>query len=84
MVIACSSCNRPVPLSAEEVSLLLAVERSPAGFPATEVSDGLAPCVRTLVRMGYLIKAANDDAPKARSLIITERGRHWLAQNLRR
>lgn len=82
MIAACTTCNRPVPLSAEEILLLKAARASAAGVPLAEMTKAAAACVRALVRMGYLIKAANDDGPRGRSVLITERGRAWLAANL--
>lgn len=82
MIAACTTCNRPVPLSAEEIVLLLAARASATGVKLAELTTAAADCVRPLVRMGYLIKAANDDGPRGRSVLITERGRAWLAANL--
>lgn len=79
MSATCTNCNRPVPLSRDEVALL--VRASAAGIRLAELSPAAADCVKPLVRMGYLVKAANDDGPRGRSVLITEHGRNWLKAN---
>jgi hypothetical protein len=76
---ACPSCRRPVPLTAEEIVTLRAADASVGGIPC----NGISPAVlRTLVRMGYLMRAANDDGARCLRAVITERGRSWLAGQL--
>lgn len=54
-----------------------AAEASASGIPCA----GIAPLVlRALVRMGYLMRAAND--ARRPMAVITERGRLWLAGKL--
>lgn len=84
MLTACTACGRPVPLSRDEISLLLSADATPAGLPVTALPVSSSACVRPLVRMGYLIKAAKNDGRRGRSVLITERGRDWLAANSRR
>lgn len=46
-------------------------------------AEGVAPAVlRALVRMGYMVKLANDDRHRRPMALITERGRDWLAGKL--
>lgn len=82
MNAACTTCNRPVPLSRDEIALLTMAAPSLIGIRLGELSAVTAKCVRPLVRMGYLITAANDDGPRGRSVLITEHGRNWMAANL--
>lgn len=83
-MLSCTACGRPVPLSRDEIGLLLSAAAAPAGVPVTRLAAPQSACVRPLVRMGYLVKTANDDGPRGRSVLITDRGRDWLAANLRR
>lgn len=82
MSAACTTCNRPVPLSRDEIALLTEASASGDGVRLAELAATVAGCVRPLVRMGYLITAANDDGPRGRKVLITEHGRNWLAANL--
>ncbi|HSV29717.1 MAG TPA: hypothetical protein VLL76_09155 [Candidatus Omnitrophota bacterium] len=80
MMHACSACRRPVPLTVDEIAILSGAARSPAGMPAADLS---ADALRALIRMGYLVKVANDDGGRSPRAMITERGRAWLSANLR-
>jgi hypothetical protein len=84
MMNACTACGRPVPLSRDEIGLLLSADAAPSGVPVPALPASSSACVRPLVRMGYLVKTANDDGPRGRAVLITERGRDWLVANLRR
>lgn len=81
MMIACSACNRPVPLAREEIALLSAARCRPCGLRLAALPPAMAACVRPLVRMGYMITGANDDGEGGRMVLITDRGRAWLADN---
>lgn len=84
MMNACTACGRPVPLSRDEIGLLMSAESAPAGIPVASLPIQSSACVRPLVRMGYLVKTANDAGPRGRHVLITDRGRGWLAANVRR
>lgn len=84
MMTACTACGRPVPLSRDEINLLRSADAAPAGLPVAALPLSSSSCVRPLVRMGYLVKTANDDGPRGRGVLITDRGRDWLSANLRR
>lgn len=71
-----------MPLSRDEIALLTAAQASPGGLRALDLPAAQAGCVRTLIRMGYLIKTANDDGAHGRMVLVTDRGQSWLADNL--
>ncbi len=78
MTITCIACGRPVPLTADEASLLR--KAAEGSVRLADLPPGQGDCVRDLVRMGYLVKAANDDGPRGRAVVLTEHGRRRLAQ----
>ena len=76
MADTCLSCRRPVPLTPDEIVVLSQAAGAPHGAPL----DGHAPeAVRVLVRMGYVVKVARDRRVSRPVVVITDRGRQWLA-----
>lgn len=77
MTVTCTACGRPTPLTLDEAAVLrMAAEGS---VRVADLPPDQAGCVRDLMRLGYLVKAANDQ-PRGKAVALTEHGRRRLAQ----